>query len=439
MPFTNSYILKSNLGPLFKEELQKAVGQVIKGNKFDTWWGPNPHELHLTIASGDGIKEGKKTTESTFSIQKRNEIFKQKMSDIFGVFSKSILMIPHNIRISQYGFIILEFMPAPMDTEEMKTLQELHNRFVDLGKKSNMKFNLEFCYDNFRPHVSIGKVKTRIPGRKYPTLEEVSAAAEIINKNKTKILAQLDIDKVRILNIYNLELGYSVPLDKEFALLRSNLGDYSVLAKKELPPRDYNVLSVTPSKDKSEMILQFSDPAKTKKCEEFLFQLGIFCKKNRGDISSQNPNCITLTQQEYSRVAGMIKNCYPPKTAKVPALIFSIAKPSASVPAIANVTPSLSVGNGNENRKGNGNGNGGEQKLTIEKTKVSNNGQNSLSKHNETYNKQYNEKNKEQNNEEYIDEYNEEYDPLEEIRLQELWQEADAYEYFSRQLDSCPF
>lgn len=329
MPFTNSYIFKSNLGPRFKEELLLAVNNVVQTRGFDAWWGPNPHQLHLTIASGDGIKERKKTLESWADIEKRNKAVEDGMAKVLAAVSKSIFMIPHNIRVSKTGFIILEFTPAPMNSEELKTLQELHNRFVTLGQQHKMVFNLDFCFNNFRPHVSIGKVKTNVAGRRDPTAEEVKAACEKIEGNKNKILASLDIDKVRMLNIYDFEVSYSLPLDDKFAdYKRSALGDCRVLAKKTLPPRDFDIVAVAASKGRDEFVLQFGDAGKAKQCAEFLFQLGIAGKK--GTIVTpkeiQANNSLILNRQEYLKIAGMIKKCLPSIAETMPSL--SLNKPS---------------------------------------------------------------------------------------------------------------
>lgn len=310
MPFSNSYIFKSDLGPKFKNQLEAVVDQFMYQGRL-AWWDRNPHPLHMTIASGDGKKLKSKTVETQQIIEKRNERLIKGIRELFATCNQSLFMLPSNIRISDTGFILLEFVPAPLEGEDTKKLQEIHERFVMMGLTEELSINLDFCFQKFQPHVSIGKVKTN-SGLKYPTAQEVKAARENLALHKNAILKELlDPNKVRILNLFNFSVVYSLPIDDSFHAFRKAKGKEWLLGKHEIPPRNFGVSKVTATDNN--YTLHFKKIEDAKRCSHFMFQMGIFSNE-KNTISPKtigSENTLLLSLVEYSKIAGVIDKCYP--------------------------------------------------------------------------------------------------------------------------------
>ena len=316
---TNSYFIGANAGPRFAEELKNTKEELFNLiPSLRTWWNETQHQLHVSIANCDGQKMSgagfPKTTESVNDIKERNKRLSQKIQAVFNNIPKSIFMVPHEIEISNpSGHIFLTFSAPHLITEDVKALQEVHEHCMKaISEESTLSFNPAFCFTGYKPHVTIGQVKSSAGN--FPSSHEIQAALIELQKHKKAILNLFtDLQKIRMLTLYTFDLIYSLPLDKgikQYEDFRSATGATSLtLCAHNIPPRDYGITRVTRDLQNNVQITCVNS-AKTQEFLEFVQQFGIKTTNNQG--------LLTMPIQEYDKIiAGKVAGCFNSKTLKL--------------------------------------------------------------------------------------------------------------------------
>lgn len=321
----NSYILKSNVGPTFKAELSVATSNLIKWFNLN-WWDDANLEHHLTIATCKGDLQ-----DSSKEIAKRNAYLAKAVTALLATyFSKSVFLLPHDLEITDGGWVILKFAPLSLEQEKPElVLNTIHEQFVKIGLACNLNFVANHIHNHFMPHISIGRVKYVMPSapilpmdpnqskeqrqiqkntlknalKQAAILKAVQIARIELNTHKNALMKELH--KIRLFNLYRMDLCYN-PRATE----KENT-ENQILAELSLPPRNLGVSFV--SAEKEGYMLHFTKKEQAETCAQFLLYFGITShldhKKPKTVRTLQSTLGLWLLENEYKTIAGVIRYC----------------------------------------------------------------------------------------------------------------------------------
>ena len=307
----NSYILMSTVSPVYNESLECVIPLIISDIRANHWWAISPLESHLSVGLCMGSRK-----DTALDIQNRNKNFAADVKSILidnPVIKYSPMLLPEDIKISTNGWIILTFAEQQIQAAEQKdNLESLHLAFGNLAK--NHKLILPaYSGANFKPHISLGKVKTLSADGK-PTAMEIAAAEQALARDKQHILKQ--VAELRPLSLYDFHFHYNPPAGgKSMPLLASagNTLDEGVM----LPRRNFGILSVDAKTKPGNVIVHIDTEPHAKACANFLFafgiksQLGVKPKEVRN--VGKDYTLLLQKQNEYDLMAGKIERLIPIK------------------------------------------------------------------------------------------------------------------------------
>lgn len=301
----NSYILFSPVGPKFLKHLNAAISRIRT-----EWWEDVKLPTHLTIGLGKA-----KDAEDQGSREKRIAGMKKEVAELLDKIDKRIYLLPYDLAITPHGHIILKFQPVFLENEtDLTRLQTLHEGFVRLGKKQHLYFNPDHIFNNFMPHVSIGRVKNMGKGATLSPEEIKKMTDDLLSKDKKAAMLK-ELIKIPILNLYQFEFCHGTgnpSLPEGYPGGPRNI----VVINKTLAPRDLGVTVAKPH-EKDSFMLHFNQKAQAEAAAGFFLVFGISSSKAGAShlpktVRTLNGNYgLLLNRQEYLTIAGMIKNCYP--------------------------------------------------------------------------------------------------------------------------------
>jgi hypothetical protein len=290
MPALNSYILYSHVSGHFQAQMETAID-----NLHIAWWQPTHLPVHLTLGQCMGAFKDTHTL-----ITRRNAEFKTKIKDVISANEKnSAFLLPVDIEITKTGWIIFKYETVNFESQETTGTEPTNIKKIHTGFEATVT-NLQNTYPlkpdpwgkNFMPHISMGKIKTQ-NANGTPSPAEIEQAQRDLLKNKTVILAELN--KLRTLNLYDLELVYN-----------DTQGNADKLYQKTLQRRDFNIVTVSNRHDYIEINFNHKNDA-----NRFISFLIIVSGEAHATHSADKKSfTVHIRPKNYEYLVGIVAGCH---------------------------------------------------------------------------------------------------------------------------------